>query len=123
MTVENTSQRDPLIHLLGAMSEGSDHYIEGMEAQGQRQFVNSQVLPVRMGDRAEYEALGFTFGEPVEGDRLFVNATLPDGWEKRPSDHSMWSHIYDADGNERVAIFYKAAFYDRDAFMRLVRND
>jgi predicted secreted protein len=32
----------------------------------------------------------------------------------------MWSYIVDDEGTQRVAIFYKAAFYDRDAFMRPV---
>ena len=31
----------------------------------------------------------------------------------------MWSHIVDAEGRKRVAVFYKAAFYDRRADMRL----
>ena len=31
----------------------------------------------------------------------------------------MWSYLTDQHGRQRVAIFYKAAFYDRRAFMRL----
>jgi len=31
----------------------------------------------------------------------------------------MWSYLLDEHGRRRVAIFYKAAFYDRSAFMRL----
>lgn len=31
----------------------------------------------------------------------------------------MWSYLVDELGRRRGAIFYKAAFYDRDAFMRL----
>lgn len=119
---ENTSARDPLLHLLGAMSgDGMSGYITGMEADGQRQLVNSTSLPTDTGstyDR-EYEALGFTFGEPDPNDKMFRDATLPEGWSKQGSDHDMWSYIVDQLGRRRVAIFYKAAFYDRKAFMRL----
>lgn len=120
MSVENTSQRDPLLHYVG-MLEGSDDYITGMEAAGQRQVVNSSVLPASTphDSREAFEALGFVFGAPVPGDPLFVEATLPAGWVKRGSDHDMWSYIDDAEGNERVAVFYKAAFYDRKADMYL----
>lgn len=120
MSVENTSQRDPALHFLGMLG-GTEEYITGMEAAGQRQLVNSSVLPASTphDSREDFEALGFVFGAPVPGDPLFVEATLPDGWEKRGSDHDMWSYIYDAEGNQRVAVFYKAAFYDRKADMYL----
>lgn len=117
---ENTSERDPAFHLLGAMSEGVDGYITGMEAAGQQQLVHSDRLPTdtRDGDEA-YLALGFTFGPADSSDTMFRPATLPVGWRKEGSDHSMWSYVVDELGRRRVAIFYKAAFYDRSAFMRL----
>lgn len=121
--IENTAGRDPIIHLLGAMSDGGNGYIEGLERDGQRQLVNSDQLPARMGSELEYEVLGFTFGDVVQGDRLFRHATLPAGWKREGSDHSMWSYIVDETGKQRVAIFYKAAFYDRDAFMYLIRDE
>lgn len=116
---ENTSKRDPLHHLVGLMG-GSDAYIEGMEAAGQRQLVHSDRLPTAAnpGDDA-YLAAGFTFGPVDAGDPLFRPATLPDGWTKQGSDHDMWSYVVDELGRRRVAVFYKAAFYDRRAFMRL----
>jgi hypothetical protein len=119
--IENTGQRDDMLHLLGAMSDGASGYITGMEADGQRQLVNSDRLPtqVSFGSDADFEALGFVFGEPDRNDPLFRSATLPDGWKREGSDHSMWSYIVDEQGRRRVSIFYKAAFYDRDAFMSL----
>lgn len=94
--------------------------IEAQEARGQDQLVNSSQLPVNIrGDKASLEAAGVQFGEPLKGDPLFCNATLPAGWEKRPTDHSMWSELLDEQGNRRALIFYKAAFYDRDAFMNV----
>ena len=120
---ENTAARDPNLHFLFATSEGVSSYIEGMEAAGQRQMVasNCTVLPTDAGatpDR-EFEALGFTFGEPDPSDPLFRSATLPEGWRKEGSDHAMWSYILDPQNRRRVSIFYKAAFYDRRAHMGL----
>jgi hypothetical protein len=121
MGIENTSKRSPGVHVLGALSEGSDNYILGMEAAGQRQLVNSTDLPTDTNDRdADFEALGFRFGAPHSDDPMFRPATLPDGWEKRGTDHSMHSKIVDEKGRERVGIFYKAAFYDRSANMYIV---
>jgi hypothetical protein len=67
---------------------------------------------------AVWEAMGITLGEPVASDPLFRHATLPKGWRKQPTDHAMWSKLVDAQGRERASIFYKAAFYDRSAFIR-----
>lgn len=94
--------------------------IERSEAQGQREFVASDTLPIDLKDKESFESLGFVFGKVVENDPLFQYVTLPKGWKKQSTDHSMWSKIVDQDGNERVSIFYKAAFYDRRAFASLV---
>jgi hypothetical protein len=48
---------------------------------------------------------------------MFRQATLPPGWKKTGSDHDMWSYVEDERGLRRVAVFYKAAFYDRRADM------
>ena len=94
--------------------------IEASERSGQARLVASMQLPTKTQDpRETFEALGFKFGDTTLGDKLFRAATLPAGWTKRGSDHAMWSYIHDEKGRERVAIFYKAAFYDREAFMRL----
>jgi hypothetical protein len=117
----DTSKQDPLLHLLGAMSDGSSRYIENQEAAGQRQLVNSDRLPVDShGTDADFEAVGFTFGPPDKNDPLFRPATLPEGWKREGSDHSMGSYIIDPLGRRRVSVFYKAAFYDRRASMYLV---
>lgn len=114
---ENTSKRDPLVHLAGLMG-GSDDYITGMESAGQRQLVHSDRLPVR-GPDEKLRALGFQLGDPDPSDPLFRPATLPEGWRREGSDHAMWSHILDHNGRRRVRVFYKAAFYDRDAFFNV----
>jgi hypothetical protein len=121
--IDNTTKRlrDPVeasLYLMEALAnEGRPGQIEAMEAEGQRQLVNSDRLPTdRKGD---FEALGFTFGEPDKNDPMFCPATLPPGWTRKGSDHAMWSYLLDEHGKQRVAIFYKAAPYDRRAFMRL----
>lgn len=97
---------------------GNPKAIEAQESRGQDQLVNSHDLPVDCRpDRTALEAAGVKFGEPHKGDPLFCRAELPAGWTKRATDHSMWSELVDADGKVRANIFYKAAFYDRDAFM------
>lgn len=120
MSVENTSKRDPAMHLLGLLVQGNDGYIMGMERTGQLQLVASTKFPVdRSLPAEEWEALGFTFSEPDPEDPLFCDATFPEGWAREASDHDMWSYVCDETGARRVAVFYKAAFYDRRAFARI----
>lgn len=121
----NTTKRmqDPVDQwgfLLDSSVHGTSDTIERQEKTGQSQLVHSDRLPSKLfGPREEFEALGFQFGDPDKDDPLFMPATLPEGWEKRATDHSMGSVIVDTLGRERVSIFYKAAFYDRDAHMSL----
>jgi hypothetical protein len=117
MSIEDTSRRDPLLHLIGM---GAPGYIEGMEAQGQRELVASARMPIS----APWEdliALGFVPGD--NADDLFRDCSLPPGWSRQPTDHSMWSKIVDSEGTDRVMVFYKAAFYDRKAHAHIVRPD
>lgn len=96
-------------------------WIEAQEAIGQRELVESTDLPTDTGGRDdEFIALGFTFGEPHASDPLFRPSTLPQGWTKAATDHSMGSVIRDEKGRERISIFYKAAWYDRSATMTLL---
>ncbi len=114
MGIDNTTRRmreDPAERLA---------FLEGQERTGQHRLVNSDRLPSDHGDDAPWLALGFTFGAPDPGDPLFMPATLPEGWKRQATDHSMGSVIVDTLGRERVSIFYKAAFYDRSANMHLI---
>lgn len=125
--IENTTDRmkDPaeqMALLAEALVTGSpESFITGQERAGQHQLVNSDRLPAQIlhSEQADYEALGFTFGEPDERDPMFRPATLPPGWKREGSDRAMWSYIVDELGRKRVSIFYKAAFYDRSAHMSL----
>ncbi len=122
--IENTNNpaaRDDF--LLGALlGQTNDQLIGAQEARGQQQLVHSDRLPTELrDDRAAFEALGFVFGTPDADDPLFTPATLPDGWTREAADdHDMWSYVVDTLGRRRVAVFYKAAFYDRRADMHIV---
>jgi hypothetical protein len=110
--IEDTSRRDAALHAV-PMLDGATEYITGMEAAGQRQLVASAMLPTE-GSGALAD-LGFVLGDIDQDDPLFRGVTLPTGWAKTGSDHAMWSYVVDEHGRRRVAVFYKAAFYDRRA--------
>lgn len=91
-------------------------YIEAQEARGAQEAVESHTLPTPNARvREQYETLGFVFGEPFADDPLFCFVTMPQGWTKCRTNHSMHNDIVDAAGNVRGSFFYKAAFYDRKA--------
>lgn len=95
--------------------------IELQEEMGQRDICGiTDILPIRC-PRPELEKLGFVFGEPCSSEphEIFVNVAFPEGWSKKATDHSMWSDLLDAKGRKRAGIFYKSAFYDRSAHMKL----
>lgn len=84
------------------------------ERVGQQELVASTNMPKSMHpSRDTFEAVGFKFGADL--DNLFVKATLPQGWTRAATDHSMHSDVLDEKGRKRVGVFYKAAFYDRRA--------
>ena len=110
-----------------------------MESAGQSELIAGAykvgffALPARLQDgpasQEDFEALGFEFGEVIEGDLSSRSGTplwrltkLPGGWRLEPepeNPYSYWTLILDAEATTRGRIFYKAASYDKDAFMRL----
>jgi hypothetical protein len=96
--------------------------IENQEKRGQNNLLQSEVLPKNCNscNRKQLEKMGIVFRE--DADDLFVYATLPNGWKKQSTDHSMWSDLIDDKGRKRASIFYKAAIYDRDAHISLNRR-
>lgn len=127
-TVGNTAkqaQENPALVILDALVRGGGESMLHQEAQGQRSFVGSDTLPTdirRHGDyeaQAILEAAGVKFLGVVEGDDMFQFVEFPQGWKKVATDHSMWSDLVDDKGRKRASIFYKAAFYDRSAFISL----
>lgn len=120
MTIRNTAEMSPAEALLRAIGNqqsggrpGGD--IEEMEAQGQQQLCRQRSQLPTEGLAGVATKLGITVLRATDGDPLFSDVVLPDGWEIRPTDHPMWTHLVDATGTPRANIFYKAAFYDRRA--------
>lgn len=108
----------PLFAGTPATADRHSNLIEQMEADGQKQLLAEQdTIPTR-GSLALI-ALGFAVGDADPHDSLFCTATFPQGWSKKATEHSMWTSIVDDLGRERVAMFYKAAYYDRSAFCRV----
>lgn len=121
--IENTSDRDPLLQLAILWGDPGRGIAE-MEKAGQQQLLQSDRLPVNThGMDAEFLQAGFVFGLPDPQDPLFRPARLPDGWRREARGHDMWSYLVDTFGRSRVSVFYKAAFYDRAAFMRWTTVD
>lgn len=95
--------------------------IEKQEKEGQNMFIadsgNATSILPKDCPKEELEKMGVEF--LTDYDDIFVNVILPKGWKKKATDHSMWSKLYGENGKEIASIFYKAAFYDRGAFLRL----
>lgn len=113
MAVANTSERDPLLNLAVGSVRGG---IEADEKNGQMQLAASSQLPMQ-GLTEAAKNLGIEVIGPSKGDSLFCDVRLPAGWKIVPTDHSMWSELQDEKDVKRASIFYKAAFYDRSAFI------
>lgn len=128
MAIKNTvdAMKDPeeLAVFIGAAKMlGVERAFERAVEQGQAELAESTQLPAdMMGQRKDFEAIGFVFGPANKDDELFLPATMPRGWKKVRTTHSMWSDLVDADGCKRASVFYKAAFYDRAAHMSLNRR-
>lgn len=123
---------DPKVLFTHLLVSGSpDGLIEAQEASGQKSLVESDTLPTEVQEpygkskgftKAALERWGVKFHDRVKGDDIFQYVTLPKGWKKVETDHSMWSNLVDDKRRTRAAIFYKAAFYDRSAYFSLNRR-
>lgn len=104
-----------MVGFLGdSMTGGTDYAAERNGKHKQALAAASKRLPSRVDrdDRLVYEALGFVFGK-VDG--LFMEATFPEGWDTKPTNHYMYTHIVDQHGRRRGQYFYKPDFWDQEA--------
>ncbi|SCY29454.1 hypothetical protein [Ruminococcus sp. YE282] len=108
--------------------ESPSKAIENQEKRGQQSVVANQRLPKRTNfcsgyqnknntdfTKSQYEKMGIEIVGDYDG--LFWEVQLPEGWQVKATSHSMWNEIIDNKGRKRATFFYKAAFYDRDAFV------
>ena len=114
MSITNTANAE--CHPEWAMG-GNPRAIEAQEARGQKELVESSQLPTN-GLSEIACRLGIEVLRESPGDKLFSDVKVPTGWRVNPTEHSMWSELVDDNGITRAMIFYRAAFYDRDAFIR-----
>lgn len=122
--VPDTTREDPQFRLTRALVMGGSAMIEDDEKRGQQALAKSCQIPRKLnGDKEEdLTAMGIKLGPNCE-DKLFRFAEFPEGWTIKPHiNHAMWSDLLDARGLPRATIFYKAAFYDRDAFINVKRS-
>ena len=116
--IKNTSNEPHVSWLLG----GNPNAIVAQEKEGQAQLVGGSQLPTDGLSKVTEKLLGVVVNSLSDGDPMFSDVTLPEGWEIKPTDHDMWTTLHDETGKERASMFYKAAFYDRSAFIRLTRE-
>ena len=117
----NTSYDTYRLALLG----GDSNDVLKQTVQGQDSFVNSTTLPtdiMTQNGKEILEGFGVVWDDVVEDDPLFQHVTLPEGWTREGTGHSMHSDVLDEKGRKRIGIFYKAAFYDRSAHMSLTKR-
>lgn len=90
--------------------------IERQEAEGQAKLVaNFDTLPKEVFPQSPDIAGILGFKILGEADEIFMRIEAPEGWQLKPTSHSMHSDLIDANGRKRAGLFYKAAFYDRRA--------
>lgn len=119
--VTNTSKNRMNEWLFGKNPEA----IEQQEADGQAEITkptkerNCIQLPLKINSGGDdgYEKLGIKYKKPVEGDDLFGLYEVPNGFKTEATDHSMWNNLLNNKDEIVATFFYKAAFYDRDAFI------
>lgn len=115
----NTSKEPRLEWLFG----GNPNAIYNQESEGQKELNNSDQLPRKCNSPKginiveQYKLMGIEVLNESDGDELFLDVKMPDGWRKDATGHSMWNNLVDDKGRIRGVFFYKAAFYDRDSFM------
>lgn len=132
MTFDNT-KLDNEITLFDAFlyaqeGESPSKAIENQEKRGQQMVVEYRRLPKATNycsgyhkhddfefTKAQYEKMGIKVID--EYDDMFWNVQLPDGWKIEATSHPLWNDLIDDKGRKRASFFYKAAFYDRDAFI------
>ena len=88
-----------------------------MEWEERQEIVNRNNIEYT---KQQYERMGIKIIE--EYDDLFYSVELPEGWEIKGTDHSLWSTVTDDKGRKRISVFYKGAFYDREAFSNFLQR-
>lgn len=114
---------DNMLEIMLGMFGGSKTPVEDAEKSGQARMIAKKQLPIKANSphgieksevRKKYEELGIEILS--EADEYFYNVKLPPNIEIKATEHAMWNEVYQ-DGKEIASFFYKASFYDKDAFI------
>lgn len=124
---KKTDKKFTMLEALFLAMNGADpsKAIENQEKRGQEAVVRNRRLPKETNNYGAKDKVAFTkeaytkMGIEIvsEYDDLFWSVKLPEGWDIRATDHSMWNELVDNKGRVRAMFFYKAAYYDRKAFI------
>jgi hypothetical protein len=103
------TQEEVKLFALTALASSSTGRVEAQEAQGQRELIVSDTLPLELSGGEEswekFRSWGFILGDVVPNDSIFRFVQLPAGWKKKGSDHDMWSYVINDTGKERLSVF------------------
>lgn len=130
MSKEEKMQKMEL--LLTAMSgKETNTAINNIEKQGRDNILSKTQLPIYASEingkrfweredskelvKEKYKEIGIEIINK-END-LFYNVKLPENIKLKPTESNYWTNLIDNNGKELGSIFYKAVFYDRDAFI------
>jgi hypothetical protein len=117
-----TAIRDTALFIAAATGSTAEA-VDAIRNAEQRRLGSSSRLPTDCGinGREILEAAGVTFGEQVDGDRLFTNVRLPYRWSITSNGspfyepHSLHSFLRDGLSRFRSRITYCPEWYDRTA--------
>ena len=87
-------------------------------------LIKAIALPVDMGDN-DHQILkqyGIKFNGIVEGDEMFENVELPEGWSVVETDKPEWFSLDDNEGHSRATIHYSSSDWRRYAWLRVSRR-
>lgn len=94
-----------------------------MQASQRQEMLKKQRLPIRFQDRGSIQdtesaakRLGIELGTRYD---VFYEVKLPEGWQIKATERSLWSNLLDDKGAVRGSIFYKSSFGYTEAFWRL----
>lgn len=120
INVTKEAEQNPLLFLVEILAAP-----ESQKTRMMQSFLDSETLPTDIqcdknyNAKAILEAAGVKFLGPVPDNKLFQYVELPLGWKRIKTDYHNSFSIVDANGHLRAKEFYKAAFNDSQASMRL----
>ena len=131
--MENKDMQMQELLLSVLCGKDSNKTIDNIEKRGRDIIVNKVQLPIyanSINDKRfytkeetkdlvlkKYKEIGIEIIN--EENDLFYNVKLPNNIKLKSSESNYWTYLINNSGKELASIFYKAVFYDRDAFINI----